>query len=101
MNLVFHKDGMVSGLDAGEIDLRKLGTVVSHRRFSHIWPRHAGLRAVFRVVRAIVREGGKIEGWTRTWKCVWQVRLASDPGTVMFESSDRRECVVWERNHLV
>lgn len=101
MTMDFDSGGNVTALDSGEIDLALIGEVVERRRYSHIWPRLFWKRQAFRLLRFLFTEQGKVGRWTRTWKCVWEVRLAVAPRAVCHRSADRDECVEWERRHFV
>ena len=72
---------------------------VTRKRYSHIWPRSFALRAAFRFMRRLTSERGVISNWTRTWCCVWEVRLAASPSVVR-HTGDRAACIEWERNNL-
>lgn len=83
----------------GECDLLEGEGVVTVKRYSHIWPRWLPLRLLFRIVRYWSSEKGRISDWTRSWQCVWQVRLAVSPDKVEFEGN-RAACIKWEHEHL-
>ena len=68
-------------------------------RYSHIWPKSLTLRVAFRFVRALSSEKGIVSDWTRSWRCVWQVRLACTPRIIEFEGT-RQQCVEWEHQNL-
>jgi hypothetical protein len=72
---------------------------VCRERYSHIWPRSFALRAAFRFLRGLTSERGVISNWTRTWQCVWEVRLAASPSVVR-HTGTRSECIEWEKANL-
>ena len=100
MTLDFSEDGTVTGLASGEFPLEALGTVVSSRRVSQIWPQGRAQRLAFRLLRATFGDRGIVARWCRTWSCAWEVRLVADLRAVRFSSRDRQVCVEWEQNHL-
>ena len=99
MTLDFHADGSVTGLTHGEFPVEVIGDAVK-TRYSHIWPKNVPLRLAFNAARHVFGERGRVARWTRSWACVWTVRLASAPDAVLFSSRDRAACVEFERKEF-
>jgi hypothetical protein len=48
-------------------------------RASHVEPATLFKRLTFHILRRIFGEYGKVGNWTRTWKCLWRVRIVNGP----------------------
>jgi len=75
------------------------GPVIT-RRASHVLPVAPLKRLVFRIIRALVGERGRIAEWQRTWRGPWQVTWANAPHRVVFVNPSRRACIEWEIKSL-
>ena len=73
---------------------------VKLRRASYIEPKSRIKRSAFLMLRWAFGEVGRVSEWTRSWKCVWTVRWASEPSVIVFENPDRATCIVWEIEQL-
>ena len=56
--------------DLGELRLR---------RASYIEPCSLPMRLLFHAVRACVRDDSRFAAWTRSWRCLWRVRIIGGP----------------------
>ena len=99
MTLDFHDDGTISGLTHDEFPVEAIGDAVK-TRYSHIWPKNCLLRCAFSAARHVFGERGRAARWTRSWACVWTVRLVSAPSIVLFSSRDREACVEFEKEEF-
>jgi hypothetical protein len=76
------------------------------RRASHVLPRNAMLRGLFKAIRAMVRDNSPVAAWTRLWTCKWIVDLSPVNGPILPELySNRFDAIAaeveWlERNFL-
>lgn len=95
--LIIHPDGRVEAVadDIARSIAAELGNMTT-RRASHVLPAHPIKRAAFRLLRSVFSEQGKVAAWCRNWRGPWQVRFASDPGTVVYSHKSRRVCIDWE-----
>jgi len=48
-------------------------------RASHVEPSTLFKRLTFHFLRCIFGEYGKVGNWTRTWNCLWRVRIVNGP----------------------
>lgn len=64
------------------------------RRASHIEPCSWWLRIAFYACRFGADDGDWLVEWTRTWPCLWQVRVVGGPTWGAF--SDRQEAIASE-----
>jgi hypothetical protein len=48
-------------------------------RASHVEPGSRDLRFWFHLLRKIFGEYGLVGNWTRTWNCLWRVRIVNGP----------------------
>ena len=65
------------GCAAGFADEMSLPLVNAQtRRVSTIVPQNVLLRCTFAVLRSLVADSSRVAAWTRTWRCVWLVRIA-------------------------
>jgi len=75
------KEGVVKGFkdEMPEIITKsdlKVETIET-KRVSHIYPKKFFQRIVFKVLRKIFGDNGKVAEWTRNWKCEWIVYIPS------------------------
>lgn len=73
---------------------------VKRSRASHVWPCHPLKRAIFRILRFIFGERGRIAEWCRGWHGPWEVRFTDRPRVVVFKHPSRRVCIAWEVERL-
>jgi hypothetical protein len=72
--------------------------VIRRKRFSEIIPTELHLWVVFRILRALFGEKGKVADWTRKWDCHWRcIILTGDYAGESLESDDRNALLAWER----
>jgi hypothetical protein len=72
------------------------------RRASNIEPANVWLRAAFHAVRAAVGDKCTLAAWTRTWACLWRVRVVGGPvlpGCYRDRSEAIRAEVRWLEEH--
>jgi len=63
-------------------------------RVSHILPANPLLRLVFRMLRWVFRDKGRVSDWTRRWKCKWVVRIGNKEWSGF---KDRQKAIEFER----
>ena len=72
------------------------------RRASYIEPYSLPLRLLFHCIRACVRDDSRFAAWTRSWRCLWRVRIIGGP-VLAGEWRDRAEAiraeVAWLEKH--
>lgn len=79
--------------------LAGMGTrVTARRRASHVVPVSLPLRLLFRAIRAVVLDESRLAGWTRRWRCAWEVRVVGGPRKGPFGS--REAAIAWEVDYL-
>lgn len=95
--LKIKRDGTLEFLGAPPPGL-KLPGATTRRRFSEIVPVNPALRVLFRVLRWVFGEEGRVAEWTRTWRCRWEAMILRGPmcGTRK-RSPYRQELLHWER----
>jgi len=74
------------------------------RRASHVEPQNLILRVLFRIIRARADDESTLAKWTRTWPCLWRVKIVDGPVLPKLYT-DRAEAIAdeiqWlERNRL-
>ena len=101
-SIIHLSDGLVQGVGDETLELiaGTIGHEVNRRRASHVLPRHPVKRLVFRILRAVFGERGRIATWCRSWNGPWQVSWAHEPHRVVFSHSSRRVCIEWEIEQL-
>jgi hypothetical protein len=70
----------------------------TRQRFSEILPTDPTLRILFRCLRKLFGEEGKVAAWTRRWLCIWtgRILLGSHRGEE-FTSPFRAAVIQWEK----
>ncbi len=91
--ITINEDGTVDTLD-GQFDLG--GRQVARRRASHIVPARSTKRLVFRLLRAVCGDTGKVAAWTRSWECEWTVDLTPSSGPVVSGFYSRAAAIAYE-----
>lgn len=75
---------------------------IKRSRFSEIIPVNPWLRRMFRVLRFVFGEEGRIASWTRRWRCGWECIILQGPDrgrcARQFGQEGREALVTWERN---
>jgi len=67
------------------------------RRFSEIVPVNPVLRVVFRVLRFLFSEVGRVSDWTRRWSCLWEATILIGPARgTRRRARDREFLLHWE-----
>lgn len=77
--LVYHPDKQATDAEALSA---ALGSVQDDRRGGHVYPLWPDRRMAFRFLRWLFGSKGRVADWTRTWRCLWVVRLA-DTGQML------------------
>lgn len=73
------------------------------KRASHVLPQKAGLnfkRSMFIILRKLFGDDGHIAGWTRLWKCQWEVDFSPLGGPLLGPYTSRSEAIEVEKNWL-
>jgi len=70
------------------------------RRASNITPVNPVLRCVYFVLRWAFGEVGTVSGFTRSWRCRWQVDMRLSGGPVFGYFQDRNEAIRAEQGWL-
>jgi hypothetical protein len=78
MILTIDQAGRVEYIAGHGIDLDEQGRVTK-RRASHVEPCSWPLRLLFHAVRSVVADSSAAAAWTRSWACVWRVRVLGGP----------------------
>lgn len=91
--VVIDENGMLSCLHNDAVPMHELGTVTT-TRLSHIVPLFLPKRAVFRLLRLMFGERGRVADWTRSWRGPWHVSILATGAWSVFEK--RADCVAWE-----
>ena len=67
-------------------------------RFSEIVPQYFEPRWVFRLLRWIFGEDGRVAAWTRTWRIPWEATILIGPARgLRRRSMDREFLIHWEQ----
>lgn len=68
-------------------------------RYSEIVPTNPVKRWVFRFLRWVFGEEGRVSEWTRRWRCLWTAEiLIGEHKGERFTHLMRAKCVEWEHN---
>ena len=70
---------------------KKIKHIEKIERVSHIVPANPILRIIFKLLRKLFGDEGKIADWTRTWKCKWKIEL------ILPEFDDRQKAIEYEK----
>lgn len=92
-------DGTICAVNNDALPLDTCGHVTT-RRASHVLPCNPFKRAMFKALRALFGEHGRVADFCRNWRCRWQVSFAEEPGRVVFTHDERAECITWEVQQL-
>jgi len=81
LQITINEDGSTTMIDSStaRILADALGTTIVSRA-SHVEPENVVLRSVFHFIRTRVVDDSRLAAWTRTWRCLWRVTLASPFG---------------------
>jgi len=86
-SVILQPDGSVQCLSDCPVDLPGRKVV---RRYSEIVPCNPVLLILFRLVRGLFGESGRMSDWTRRWKCQWKM-------CIIRRSNNRNELLALER----
>jgi hypothetical protein len=78
--------------------------VIERKRVSHIYPQNFILRTVFKTLRKLFGDNGKIADWTRNWKCKWQVEILDENKSekkIFKGFKDRKIAIDFEKNFII
>jgi hypothetical protein len=67
--------------------------VIERKRVSHIYPQNLILRTIFKTLRKLFGDNGKIADWTRNWKCKWQVEILGQLPTTYNKQENSRKAL--------
>lgn len=95
--IIIDERGFLRCVHNDRLPLHELGTV-KLTRLSHITPLFLPKRAVFRLLRFLFGDAGRVARWTRTWRCVWKVKMVRCGEWSFF--FDRPRAVQWELDHI-
>lgn len=98
---MFIKNGCVYVLEDTRVQpyiehLRRRGFEVTVQRASHIEPCRLGRRILFRLLRRLFGEDGRVGEWTRRWHCDWRVDLRPVGGPIRGPFFSRRDALHYE-----
>lgn len=81
IQITFNPDGTAEHLGDEHYPAAKLLPASTRRtvRASNIEPCHWALRVAFHAIRAAVGDKGPLADWTRSWACLWRVRVVGGP----------------------
>ncbi len=79
-----HRDGRLEALDTSEI-IPLVAGGVTRRRASRVEPRALPWRVLFRLLRGVFGEDGRVAAWTRTWRVWWRVDLRLSGGPLILD----------------
>lgn len=91
--IIIDENGMLRCLRNDAVPMHELGKVTT-TRLSHIVPLWEPARSLFKLLRLIFGDRGKVAAWTRTWRCWWKVTIISTGRWNIFR--DRADAVKWE-----
>ena len=77
----------------GDLDIPS-AKEIKIERVSYILPANPVLRLMFKILREVFGDNGKIADWTRRWKCAWVVKIGSSKWS---EFKDRQKALEFER----
>jgi len=78
--------------------------IIERKRVSHIYPQNIILRTIFKVLRKLFGDNGKIADWTRNWKCKWQVEILDENKSkkkIFKGFKDRKTAIDFEKNFII
>jgi hypothetical protein len=78
--------------------------IVERKRVSYIYPQNFILRAVFKALRKLFGDNGRIAEWTRNWKCRWQVEILDENKSekkIFKGFKDRKTAIEFEKNYII
>jgi hypothetical protein len=67
--------------DAADVFLESAEVVT--KRASHVEPTGYVTRAVFHLLRSLVKDDSVLAAWSRTWRCTWRVNTAPVGGPIL------------------
>lgn len=81
IQITFNPDGTAEHLGDEHSAAAKLLPNATRRmaRASHIEPCHWALRVAFHAFRAVSGDKDALAAWTRSWACLWRVRVVGGP----------------------
>lgn len=103
MKIVIRPTGQTTMLVHDELQgFIAMGEDVSQRRASHVEPVNLPLRILFRLIRWMTGETGKISDWTRGWPCQWRADMRPSGGPILKACYlDRKEAIQAEIEWLM
>ena len=90
-------DGRMDSIGDFPIEFQQ-GAKVSKKRVSLVIPVDPTKRVIFRLIRIIAGDDGKLAAWTRTWRGPWISVILATGET--FKHHQRSACIQWERGRL-
>ena len=60
-------------------------------RASHVEPETLLLRIVFRILRTVLGDKGRMSDFTRSWKCLWRVDTRPTAGVILPKRYSNRQ----------
>lgn len=95
--LILRRDGRIEWLAPPPFPLKIEKR--TRQRFSEIVPANPVKRAVFRLLRKLFGEEGRVSDWTRRWLCVWTATILIGPHKgEAFTHPLREWCLEFERD---
>lgn len=89
------QQGRISFIASSEAAPLLAAGVASKRRASHVEPVSLLLRIAFHAVRGCVSDESRLAEWTRSWACLWRVRIIGGP-TLAGGWRDRKAAIAAE-----
>lgn len=72
---------------------------VKRRRLSHVTPAFAPIRLpLFKLLRRVFGDRGRVAAWTRTWRGPWKVKIVATGEWSLFEK--RSDAIAWEMEQV-
>jgi hypothetical protein len=78
--------------------------VIERKRISYIYPQNLILRVIFKTLRKLFGDNGKIADWTRNWECKWQIEILDENKSekkIFKGFKDRKIAIDFEKNYII
>ena len=95
MKIVIDTNGEARTIATPEVASLGLGSG-KKRRASYIEPAYRPLRWLFRRLRKLFGDNGRVAAFTRRWPCLWLVDLTPSAGPIVGSFRDRSKAIAFE-----
>jgi hypothetical protein len=95
VKIVIDPNGEMRTIATPEAESLGLGSG-KRRRASYIEPANRPLRWLFRRLRRMFGDYGRVAAFTRSWPCEWRVDLTPSAGPIVGGFHDRAEAIRFE-----